>query len=119
MGPGSCYRRPAGPVNTACVIRIGDERRVWEEGVRGGVPFEVAGGEVLAPFSQSFHQAHSCSWTCGRAASAVGVVQSERPGLRRRYGRGRGVVSGGGGGGVSSSVAGWRRVIHNLGRRRS
>jgi len=39
MGPGSCYRRPAEPVNTACVIRIEDVRRVWEEGVGGGVPF--------------------------------------------------------------------------------
>ena len=46
QGPGFGDRRPAGPVNTACVIRIGDVRRVWEEGVGGKVPFEVAGGEV-------------------------------------------------------------------------
>ena len=45
-GPGFGDRRPAGPVNTACVIRIEDVRRVWEEEVGGKVPFEVAGGEV-------------------------------------------------------------------------
>jgi len=43
--PGFGDRRPAGPVNTARVIRIGDVRRIWEEGVGGKVPFEVAGGE--------------------------------------------------------------------------
>ena len=46
QGPGFGDRRPAGPVNTACVIRIGDVRRVWEIEVGGKVPFEVAGGEV-------------------------------------------------------------------------
>ena len=46
QGPGFGDRRPAGPVNTAWVIRIEDVRRVWEEEVGGKVPFEVAGGEV-------------------------------------------------------------------------
>jgi hypothetical protein len=46
QGPGFGDRRPAGPVNTACVIHIEDVRRIWEERVGGGVLFEVPGGEV-------------------------------------------------------------------------